>query len=68
MSTITEIKRAVTTLSDTERYKLLCWMESEQAGYGDIPDEAFAENAAAVFDALDQEESERRGHGQSSSR
>jgi len=56
VSTVTEIKKAVTTLSEAERYELMRWLEAEQAEYGNISDAAFVQNAAEMLQMLDREE------------
>jgi len=63
-----EIKEAVTALSEAERYELMRWLEAEQADYGDIPDAAFVQNAAEMFQMLDREEDSQGKHAQGSSR
>lgn len=68
MSTITEIKEAVTALSPVERHELMCWLEAEQADYGDIPEEALIQNAAALFQMLDREEAAQGENAQGSTR
>jgi hypothetical protein len=65
---IAEIKRAVGELSPAERHELMRWLEAEEAGYGDIPEEALVQNAAEVFRVLDEEEESRGTDAQGSSR
>jgi hypothetical protein len=62
---ITEIKKAVGQLSPAERYELMRWLETEEANYGDLPEEAFLEIASETARTLDREEAERDRHGQS---
>jgi hypothetical protein len=68
VSKIAEIKDAVATLTPMERHELMCWLEQEQAGYGDLPERALTEIGDEAFQMLDREEAQRDQHGQSSSR
>jgi hypothetical protein len=65
---ITEIKKAVGELSPAERYELMRWLETEEANYGDLSEEALLQIASETAQMLDREEAERDRHGQSPSR
>lgn len=56
---IAEIKKAIGKLTPAERHELMRWLETEEADYGDIPEEALVQNAAEVFRMLDEEEDSR---------
>lgn len=52
--TLAEIKEAITKLSPGERHELLCWLETEQGDYGDLPEEARRQIEQEALDMLDE--------------
>jgi hypothetical protein len=54
----------VSALSPAERHELVRWLETEQAGYGDLSEQALSEIGDEAFQMLDREEAKSDRHGQ----